>query len=79
MFLKVYRFQGTNKRASLLFSAIIEFDEQNEALKISGYLGLYWIDDYLVWTPSAHNGVEEFFVVSVHNNSTNLYMEKNEL
>lgn len=46
-----------------LFSAIIEFDEQNEALKIAGFMALYWTDEYLTWTPGSHNGVTEIFVV----------------
>ncbi|WAR21560.1 ACHA6-like protein [Mya arenaria] len=41
---------------------IIEFDEQNEALKTAGYLFLYWKDEYLAWNPSDFGGVEIIFV-----------------
>jgi len=47
-------------------SAIIEFNEQNEFLKIAGYMELTWTDEFLQWDPTSYGGLDEVFLVRVY-------------
>jgi len=47
-------------------SAIIEFNEQNEFLKIAGYMELTWTDEFLTWDPTLYGGLDEVFIVRVY-------------
>ena len=53
--------------------AIIDFNDQDESLKISGFLSMEWTDEYLQWDPPAYNGVKAIFLVS---NSPQEYLLK---
>lgn len=59
-------------------TAVIEFDEQDENLKTSGFLALTWTDQYLTWTPAGENNIEELFVVSKTSVSFNYSFKKRE-
>ncbi|XP_060581266.1 acetylcholine receptor subunit delta-like [Ruditapes philippinarum] len=43
-------------------NAIIDFDEQDESLKTSGYLSFIWLDEYLTWNPADYNSTTEIFL-----------------
>ncbi|XP_052251756.1 neuronal acetylcholine receptor subunit alpha-9-like [Dreissena polymorpha] len=38
-------------------SSIIDFNEKEESIKISGYLGMAWYDDFLKWNPTDYGGL----------------------
>jgi hypothetical protein len=48
-----------------IFSAVIDFDEQEENLKISGFLSCAWIDEYLKWDNTSFSNILELFIVSI--------------
>jgi len=61
-------FNGILKHSHKMWSisAIIEFDEQKEVLKIAGYMELTWTDEFLRWDPSNYGDVQDFFIVSLY-------------
>ncbi|XP_045187825.2 acetylcholine receptor subunit delta-like [Mercenaria mercenaria] len=54
--------QAVQISMDFFLNAIIDFDEQDESLKTSGYLSFIWIDEYLEWDPALHNSPTEIFI-----------------
>ncbi|XP_060569044.1 neuronal acetylcholine receptor subunit beta-4-like [Ruditapes philippinarum] len=43
-------------------TSIIDFNDQDESLKTSGFLSMEWTDEYLQWNPANYNGVDVIFL-----------------
>ncbi|KAH3706846.1 hypothetical protein DPMN_066236 [Dreissena polymorpha] len=41
----------------MILNTIIDFNEKEESIKISGYLGMAWYDDFLKWNPTDYGGL----------------------
>ncbi|XP_045187824.2 acetylcholine receptor subunit delta-like [Mercenaria mercenaria] len=54
--------QAVDVSVDFYLNSVIEFDEQDESLKTSGFLSCSWTDQYLTWTPSAYNNINELFI-----------------
>ena len=46
---------------SLHLLSIHELDEVSETLKSTGYLEIYWKDDFLTWNPADYGGLQYSF------------------
>ncbi|XP_052773834.1 neuronal acetylcholine receptor subunit beta-3-like isoform X2 [Mya arenaria] len=45
-----------------VLSSIIDFNEQEESLKVSGYLVLQWKDEFLTWDPDDYGGLDRLIL-----------------
>ncbi|XP_045216376.2 acetylcholine receptor subunit delta-like [Mercenaria mercenaria] len=54
--------QAVDINVDFFLNSVIAFDEQDESLKISGFLECSWTDEYLTWNSSDHNNISELFI-----------------
>ncbi|KAH3785947.1 hypothetical protein DPMN_164043 [Dreissena polymorpha] len=47
-------------RTDMFLNSIIDFNEQEENIKISGHLFIRWFDEFLQWNPEEYGGLESF-------------------
>ncbi|XP_072029993.1 neuronal acetylcholine receptor subunit alpha-10-like [Amphiura filiformis] len=46
----------------ILIAQLVEFDERKQQLTINGWLKEIWLDEYLVWNPTDHGGIDTLTV-----------------
>ncbi|XP_060591975.1 acetylcholine receptor subunit delta-like [Ruditapes philippinarum] len=49
-------------RVDYFLNSVIDFDEQEESLKISGFLSCAWVDEYLKWDNASFSNIYELFI-----------------
>lgn len=57
----VYQYIFSEVDVSLHLLSIHELDEVKETLKSTGYLEIYWKDDFLTWNPADYGGLQYSF------------------